>query len=366
MTHDERELGLVSFCQMIPVALIGPFAGSLSDMLDKRRLLIVAQLLFGVTACALAYVTYTGQVTVWHIRACALLFGVIGTFETPTRQTIVSRVVPPEELAQAIPVNAMTFNLARVLGSAIGGIMLNYFGEATCFLANGISYLALIGGALMIKSDLSATALSPQPIKDLLLEGMRYTFRHPRLRVLFVLESILSSCGLIYLPLMPSYVESTLGLKQASLGYAMTFVGIGAMVALVFVSTVAQKPYKIAIVRGTMIVMGLTLAMLGFVKSTVLAFCLFPVLGFCSIAHFNVMNTLFQTLAPDRLRGRVVSMHVWAVGGLAPFASLGAGWIGKHYTVGTAYFMGGSIVLLAGCWSLLAARTLDHVEARKS
>lgn len=359
---DEAELGLVSFCQLAPVALLGPFAGTLTDTTDKRSLLIFAQFLLGGGAIYLSWQTYIGTATFWDIRAVAILFGVVGTFETPTRQAIVSRVVPPEDLAEAIPINAMTFNMGRVLGSALGGVMLKVMGYAACFLANGVSYLTLIFGVMMIKSNLKAGIRSAQPIKDLVLEGIRYTFRDPRLRTLFVLESILSAFGLVYLPLMPAFAKSVLHLDEGGLGLAATMVGVGAMLALFMVSYLAKFPYKGKLVRIAMMVMGTFLILLAFTKNPILAYAIFPVLGLCSIAQFNTTNTLFQILSPDALRGRVLSMHVWAISGLSPFANLLFGWTAKHLSVSFTYALGGTVVLCTGVWAWFWGHALDHVD----
>ena len=359
---DEGELGLVSFCQLAPVAVLGPFAGTLTDTTDKRSLLILAQVLLGSGAIYLSYVTHLGTVTFWDIRLVAVMFGVVGTFETPTRQAIVSRVVPPEDLAEAIPVNAMTFNMGRVLGSALGGLMLKVLGYAACFLANGISYLTLIFGVLFIRSNLKAGGRKTQPIKDLVLEGMRYTFRDPRLRLLFILESILSAFGLVYLPLMPAYVKSVLHLDEGGLGIAATTVGLGAMLALFMVSYLAKFPLKGKLVRVCMLVMGTFLILLSFTRNPYVAYAIFPVLGLCSIAQFNTTNTLFQILSPDALRGRVLSMHIWAISGLSPFANLMFGWMAKHLSVSFAYLVGGMIVLSTGLFAWFRGHALDQVD----
>jgi len=362
MTGEVHKLALVSFCSMVPVSVLGLFAGSLTDTRSKRSVLLWCQAFFGLSSTVLAVVTYAGHVQYWHIVAFALANGVVSAFETPARQTTVSRVVPPEDLAAAVPLNAMTFNLARVIGPAIGGILLAAFGPAFCYLLNGISYLALIAGVLAIRSDLSATPSEPQPIQDLLFEGMRYTFRDQRLRMLFVMESTTSMFGLFYLSLMPAIAKDMLGLDEKGLGLAMTFVGIGAITGLLTVSILASRPYKRIILHAAMIGIGCMLLLLSLTRSLWLAAPILAIAGVCGVAQLNTTNALFQLLSPERLRGRVLAMHIWAISGLAPISLLFFGWYARIYSISSTLVVGGGLVLVGGILSVVHRHRLEGVE----
>lgn len=360
LTHDESRLGWVSFCGSAPVALIGLFAGTVADMFDKRVVLCIAQVLFGLGALMLGVSTQYHVIAYWQIIGVALMFGIVGSFEGPTRQSVVSRVVPPEDLAAAIPINALTFNFARVVGPSIAGFMLVKSGPAGCYYANAFSYLALIAATLAIRSDLSPTAREPQPIKELLFEGMRYAWREPRLRALFLLESVTSSCGLAYSALMPAIVGDVLKLGKQDLGFAYGCVGLGAVAGLVLVSASANYPIKTRIAKSCITVIGLATLVLATATTRWVAYPALTVIGAAAIGQFNITNTLFQLLSPDRLRGRVIAMHFWALSGVGPFGILASGYLARTFGIPVALRIGGTCVLVGAAWGWSKFSRLDH------
>lgn len=388
LTRDEAKLAFVSFCGMAPVSILGPFAGALADSFNKRTLMILAQASLGLGAGFLAFATWKGFVQYGHIVSVALLFGIVGCFEMPTRQSIIGRVVPAEELAAAVPLNAMTFNVSRLIGPAIGTWLYAAFGAAACYATNMVSYLGLISSAVAIKADLKPTQREPQPILDLILEGMRYTFRDPRLKTLFIMEAIVSAFGLAYLTLMPAFarqmLEARLGpaiaeLSQREISYqtakilggAMTSVGVGAICGLLLTTMLSQRPVKAKLIQGAMTLMGLSLLVVAFARSPWFAFPCFAVMGGSAILQFNTTNSLFQLLSPERLRGRVISMHVWALSGLGPFGTLFFGWLARQTKgdprsalqgIPLVMLIGGGCVLLGAFWGYKNRARLKGVE----
>ncbi len=366
LTHDAALLGVVTFCGSAPVFVFGLFAGTLTDMFNKRGILIAAQSLFGLGALFLAIASYYGFIQYWHIVAVALLFGLVGCVEMPTRQSLVSRVVTPEDLAEAIPVNAMTFNLARIIGPAIGAIILARSGPPLCYLANAISFIALIYAVIAIRADMSATQREPQPIGDLITEGMLYTLRDVRLKTLFILEAATSAFGLFYLTLMPAIVTEQLGMtgdaQKHGIGQAFTAIGFGAIFGLFVILRLSKLPIKATIIKCAMTLIGVTLLGISSTHSPFLAYALFAVMGMSTIAQFNVTNTLFQMLSPDRLRGRVLSMHIWALSGLGPFGTLSAGYIARSLGIPTTLQIGSGLVLAFSAWGWIFGRRLDGVS----
>jgi MFS family permease len=361
MTGNTALLAWVSFAGMAPVSIFGPFAGSLSDMFNKRVVLILTQAVFACGALFLAAATYYGFVQYWHVLMVAVISGTAGAIEMPTRQSVVSKVVPPSELARAIPVNAMTFNLARLIGPALGGFLYSAAGPSLCYSINGFSYLALIAAALAIRADLRPAVREPQPIKDLLFEGLLYTWRDKRLRTLFILESIVSAFGLIYLPLMPA-IAHNMGLDARGLGFAMTSVGVGALTGLGLMTFLSHRPLRALIIRLAMTSMGLALTAVSFVHSPWLAFPLFGLMGMSAIMQFNTTNTLFQLLSPEHLRGRVLAMHIWALAGVGPFGTLAAGFVAQEISIEIALMSGGLIVLIGATWGWVHRNGLVGVE----
>lgn len=371
LTGDEAKLAFVTFCGMGPVAILGPFAGTLADTLNKKKVLVLSQLMFASGALFLAYMTSTQQVQYWHVVAVALMFGSVGALEMPTRQSILSRVVPPEDLAAAVPLNAMTFNFARLVGPAIGGALLAAFGAQLCYLVNGVSYLFMISAVIAVRTDLSAIRREPQPIGDLILEGMRYTFRDLRLRTLFVMELVTSSCGLVYIALIPAIAKDMLKLDKQGLGWAMATIGLGAISGLSLMTVLSDRKVRSLMVRISMVLIGVGLICLAVSRTPYLAFPLLAIIGGSVIIQFNTTNTLFQLLSPDHLRGRVLSMHIWAISGLGPFGILFFGWLAgatKGSTTLTisgiplALSAGGCCVLLGAAWGWKNRARLQGVE----
>lgn len=346
MTGNKFYLSLVSFCAMIPITLIGPMMAVFSDIWDRRKTLVWTSALFMAGALYLAAAIEFGFVTFWQILLVSLIGGLGLTLEQPTRQAVVRSVVPMEDLPSAVPAQGMTFNLARVAGPAIGGILTATIGPAICFLLNGISYLMILFAALKIKADLRAKPRHPQPMKDLIFEGMLYTLRHQGLKVLFVMEAATSLFGMFYLFLLPAIAEELLRVNETGLGFAYSCVGVGAMLGLIFLTTVSGKKLKALIIRLAMTGFAIALFLLSTTVWPPAAFACLVLLGACAIAQFNTTNTLFQLLAPARLRGRVLAMHTWAVAGLAPIGSLMGGAIAERFDLRLAMSAGATFVMV--------------------
>lgn len=367
LTRSEVKLASISFAASLPVMLIGPFAGALVDTMNRRKLLIACQVALAITALALGILSYYrtpdggyAYIQYWHILVAALVVGLVGAFEMPTRQSVISRVVPPEDLAAAIPLNALTFNLARLVGPAVGAVLLANVGVSANYLVNGFSYFALIFTVLAIRANLKSSHTERGPVLDLVLEGMRYTFRDRTLRTLFLLESALSVFALFYIPLIPAIAIGTLGMDGAQMGHCYTVMALGSISALLLITLAGKR--RSLVLKADMTVMGLALIGLAFVRNHILAYLIFAILGFCAIAHFNTTNTLFQTLSPERLRGRVLSMHVWALAGLSPIGTIIFGYLAEVASQQVALMSGGALTLLAAAYAWINKDGLKAVD----
>jgi MFS family permease len=394
LTGDESKLGLINFAWSIPVCVFGLFAGSATDMFNKRVVLVIAQLILGATAIFLAVAIWMGFIQYWMILLVALINGFVSCIEMPTRQSIVSSVVPPDVLPAAVPVNAMTFNVARVMGPALGAVVLASMGVATCFLIDGLSYLAIIWSVIAIQANLRAKAREPQPLGDLITEGAIYTWRDRRLRSLFLLENLTATFGLAFLPLLPAFVQEVMhqgivvvhgqriDLLKQGIGWAYTAVGVGSICALLVMTSVSDTDKKALIIRGSMLTLGVALPLLSIAGSPWLAYPLLAVSGGAIIMQLNTTNTLFQILAPERLRGRVLAMHIWAVNGISPFGVLVFGWLAKESRIDPNVRVGrwmihlpdsgvslilkicGGIMLLGGFAACMTRRGLSDLHQR--
>jgi MFS family permease len=360
MTKSYALLGSVAAANMLPTTFLGPFLGSITDMFDRRKLLVICQSIFALCALFLAAATYFQFIQYWHVIVVALITGTTGVIEIPTRQSIISRVVPPGDLANAIPLNALTFNIARPLGSAVGGVLLASIGVSACYLVNGLTFAGLIFAGLAIKADLSATAREPQPIWDLLSEGFLYTFREPRLRALLIAEGMVSIFGLFYMTQTAAIASDMLS-RPKDLGLLLVAQGFGSIIALVIVLSISHLRIKGFLIQIAVLMIGGMLITLGFADSLLVGLVIYFLLGIFTVTIFNTVNTLFQTLAPERLRGRVISMHNWALGGLGAVGAIMLGAFASRFTLPLAIQMGGVVVVLTGCYLFLTRRALEGV-----
>ncbi|MBL8060559.1 MAG: MFS transporter [Chthonomonas sp.] len=361
LTNNPAMLTWVTFTNSMPVALFGPFAGTFADTLNKRAVLIANQLVYSANALFLATSIHFGFLRLEFIYIVALINGFNTMVEIPTRQSLVSRVVPPENMASAVPMQAMSFNLARIIGPAIGGVLLAKFGPQANYLVNGLSYLALIFAATAIRADLSSVKRHSQPIIDLISEGVRYTWRDRRLRMLFLMECTVSIFGLAYIPLLPAFAVQELK-NPNLLGSIFTAVGIGAMTGLGTLIAISQRPIKRIIVKVSMTMMGIALILISLTHSLWVIYPMFALIGLSAIMQFNTTNTLFQTLSPERMKGRVISMHVWALNGSSPAALPLFGWLASNLSVGLAMRFGGAVVLAGALLAWVNGKRLQGVD----
>jgi predicted MFS family arabinose efflux permease len=353
LSGDKTQLGWISFLGSLPVLIAAPLLGGVSDSFNKRHLLVLCSSVYGGSALFLAYASYSGFVQVWHVACIAVLNGFVGCIEMPVRQSIVSKVVPPEDLPAAIPLNAMTFNLARLVGPALGGWLLAEVGVPICYLVNGLSYIAIVMAVFAIRTDLRAMSSEPQPIVDLMLEGLRYVFRTRSFRSLFILESIVSMLALTYIPLMPAIARDVLNLDEKGLGYAYLSIGVGSVAGLLTMARINARPIQPTVIRTAMTVLSLCLIALSFTRSVWVAFPLFALMGASTVAHFNTTNTLFQVLSPERIRGRVLSMHVWALAGASTLGALPFAYLAELTSLQISLMVSGVLTLCGAIWAWL-------------
>ena len=363
LTGSNLKLSLINFCAMFPITLFGPFVAVAADLLDRRKALIWTTLLFGSSAALLAIAAFGGFIQYWHFIVVALMGGFIQVIEQPTRQSVVRSVVPREDLSSAIPVQGMTFNLARTIGPAVGGLLTALLGPAYCFALNAMSFMGIFFAVTNIKTDLSPVNKERQPVKDLIFEGMLYTFRHKGLTTLFLMEGATSLFGIFYLTQMPAIAKTLLGLDAKGLGLAYSAVGIGALIGLITLSSVARRRIKPQIIRFAMASFSVFMFILSTIRVPVLAYLVLGLMGACTIAQFNTTNTMFQLISPARLQGRVLAMHMWAVAGLAPVGALLFGYLAEEFGLRNAMVFSSIAVGVMAVFGFMRAKFVEEPDA---
>jgi MFS family permease len=347
LTGSSFLLGSVGFASQIPVFLLAFIGGSVADRYNRHKIVIGTQIASMVLAFVLAILTLTNAIQVWHIFVLSALLGVVNAFDMPVRQAFTVELVGKEDLMNAIALNSSLFNGARVLGPAVAGILIAGIGDGWCFFCNGVSYIAVIIGLLMMKMKPRIEPSQSESSVGNVLEGFRYVRRTRSIRALLILLAIISIVGMPYSVFMPIFADKILNGGAKGLGILLGATGLGALAG-----SLALAAKKGA--RGLGKITAYSCA--GFAVSLILFsisrlfwlsfFFLIPV-GFCFMVTLASTNTLMQIMVPDHLRGRVMSLHVMMFMGMAPFGSLLAGAVAEKLGAPLTIAMGAICCL--GC-----------------
>lgn len=325
LTGSSVLLGSIAFASQFPVFVVAPLGGAIADRHNRHHVVIATQAASMMLAAILAWLTLTNRVQVWHIFLLASGLGVVNAFDIPARQAFIVEMVAREDQMNVIALNSTMFNGARIVGPAIAGILVARIGEGWCFMANAISYIAVIGGLMMMKvtpKPIAGTEASPfQHIK----EGFSWVKRTRPIRTLLLMLGLVSLVGMPYAVLMPIFADRILHGGARGLGLLMGATGVGAMMAAL---TLAAKKSLKGLGRWVAISSaGFGISMILFSQSKYfwLSFVLLIPLGFSMMLQMAASNTLIQSMVPDRLRGRVMSVYSMMFMGMAPFGALFAG-----------------------------------------
>lgn len=360
LTNSPLMLGLVTFANYLPILLVALFAGVVVDHVDRRRLIIVAQVLMMLSALVLAALTWTGTVRVEHVIMLAAFNGIVSSFDMPGRQAFVVEMVGMEDLPNAIALNSMMFNGARTIGPAIAGILIYLVGTATCFFLNGISYLAVIWSLVAMHLPRKTVEREGVDMLRRVREGMTYVWEHRPSFYLLLVVAINSGLGMQYNVLMPVFAQNILHTGSRGYGILMGAQGVGAVIGAVMLAWRSGSP------RGLRqsLTLGLFLtaiAIIAFGFSSSMTFSLIAQLfiGAGLINYMATTNTMLQIFVSDELRGRVMSFYTLSFIGMAPIGALMVGVIGEHLGPQAAVIICGALSL--GCALLLLTR-LDLIR----
>jgi len=355
LTNSPLMLGLVTFANYLPILLVALFAGVVVDHVDRRRLIVVAQVLLMLSAFVLAALTWTGTVRVSYVIALAAFNGLVSAFEMPGRQAFVVDMVGMEDLPNAIALNSMMFNGARTIGPAIAGVLIYLVGTATCFFLNGVSYLAVIWSLIAMIVPRKVVETEGMDMLRRVREGMRYVWEHRPTLYLLLVVAINSGLGMQYAVLMPVFAQNILHTGSRGYGILMGAQGVGAVVGAIMLAWRSGTPRGL---RQTLTV-GLFLtaiAIIAFGFSSSMTFSLIAQLfiGAGLINYMATTNTMLQIFVSDELRGRVMSFYTLSFIGLAPLGALMVGFIGEHLGPQATVIICGALSL--GCALLLLTR----------
>jgi MFS family permease len=349
LTGSSLLLGSVGFASQIPVFLMAPVGGMVADRVNRHRIVIATQTVSMFLALVLAALTLTHTVKVWHIFLLAALMGVVNAFDIPGRQSFLVDMVGREDLMNAIALNSSMFNGARVIGPAIAGILVAKIGEGWCFFANGISYIAVIVGLLLMKVACPGRSKSDSPLADI-IEGFHWVSHTGPIRALLLLLGLVSLVGMPYTVLMPVFADRILHGGAKGLGILMGFTGVGALLGAL---TLALRTGVKGLGRLVSICcagFGVSLIAFSFSQHFWLSAVLLIPVGFFIMLQMACSNTLIQAMVPDALRGRVMALYSMMFMGMAPFGALLGGALADRLGAPITVATGGVASIAGAIW----------------
>ncbi len=348
LTGSALLLGLVGFAGQIPTFFLAPFAGVMVDRWNRRRVLLVTQVLALVQSAALAVLALSGSVTVGRVLALSIFQGLINAFDMPARQAMVVEMVEArEDLPNAIALNSSLVNAARLVGPSIAGVLIAAFGEGWCFAIDALSYVAVVASLLAMRLPERARPARTTNVLADLREGFRYVAGFRPIRAILILLGLVSFAGVPYAVLMPIFAARVLGGGPHALGLLMGASGLGALTGALWLAS-RQSVLglgRVLVIAGAAFGAGLA----GFALSRWmwLSLVLMVITGAGMMIQMAASNTLVQTLVDEDKRGRVMSFYAVAFFGMAPFGSLVAGWLGDRIGAPATVLLGGVATLVA-------------------
>lgn len=355
LTHSPAYLGYAGFASGAP-AVLGLFGGVVSDRMPRRILLLITQTTMMILAAILAALVFAHLVEPWHIIALSLGLGIANAFDAPARQSFVAELVDRDYLTNGIALNAIMFNLARAAGPAAAGAVYGAFGAGFCFLVNAFSFLAVIVALLAIRT-VASEKRKAESLRIEIAEGIGFAFGHPVIRIILLIVAMVAIFGLGYITIIPAWTVTMLGGSALEIGLLQGAQGLGALLGAFAIAAFARGS------RGKMLLTGLLLfplAILGFAMSrnVILSGLLLVAGGFFVMFVFNLANAIVQTIVPDHLRGRVISVYTLCFLGTMPIGSIVAGalaeWKGELFTV----ILGGVVLSVFAVSAWFLARPL--------
>ena len=335
LTRSPLAVGALAFCRFVPFTVLGLFAGVVADRLDVRRLVIGTQLASMLVSIALATLAFSGAAEVWHAYVLAALGGTALVFDAPGRHALTFQMVGREELPNAVALNATLFNTSRVVGPAVAGVIIAGVGVAACFAINAVSFLAVLTSLLRMREGelfpLDRPEEKPKVVAGI-REGLAYARRSPAVRLVLAMALVVSTLGFNFHVMVPVLASDTLHAGPKAFGVLSASFGGGALVGALLSASLGRASWK-ALLAGTG---GFSVALLALAPqgTVVAAAALLFVTGVSFTLWTSNSQSILQLTAPDRLRGRVVSIYLFVFAGFAPLGGLLAGWLA--HTGGTA------------------------------
>lgn len=359
LTGSGVALGLEMMFMFLPILFLGAWGGVVADRFDKRRVLLLTQSLFAALSTALGVLTATGVVRLWMVYAISFAVGIVTTVDHPTRQSFVPEMVARRDLTNAVSLNSAVFTGTRIVGPAIGAAVIAAVGIAPAFLLDGVSYLAVIGGLLLMRRrDLRPADRAPEGERGL-REGLRYVARTRELRLPLVLMAVLFAFSFNFMVLLPLMANRAFAGGAGTYGSLLSVMGLGSFVGALVLAHRSSPGVRLMCAAGAAVgVFSLAAAVAPTLRWE---WACVALLGFAAISFMIVGNTTLQLTSGPTMRGRVMSLYSVVFLGSTPIGAPIAGWIGQHLGPRVGLLAGGMVALLG---SLITLWVVHRTRAR--
>ena len=366
LTGSPALMGLAMFFTQAPSLILSPFAGARADRSNKRNALIIIQAAFLLQTAALAILTLSGHITVNQILVLAFVQGIITAYDFPFRQSLVPEMLDrPEHLQNAIALNSLVVNAARIIGPSLAGIIVAAFGEGWCFLFNSVSYLGAIVALLLMRITFIRTVdIEGVSRRKSIRSGFKYVWQHRSIRAVMAMLFVASFIGTSYMTLLPILVRDALHGSAQDMGFLMAASGGGAIISVIYLAFRNSIVGLDRLIGYAVGIGGLAFIALGRCNVLLLAYCIMPVVGMMLTFQMASSNTFIQSTTKSVMRGRVMGIYALIWNGISPFGNLlygfSAEFIGTQWTIAA----GGLIMVLsAGAFFWLSNQSVaDSAE----
>lgn len=354
--------GITTGLQFLPIIFLGPFAGLLGDRVNKRKLLLCTQTAMGLCALLLGLLVVTNTVQLWHVYVLATLLGVASAFDAPSRQAFVSEVVAKADVPNAVALNSASFNLARLAGPGVAGLVIALVGTGPAFLINAASFVAVIISLWRMRvSELQPPVRVPRA-KGQIREGLRYIRQRPDLMMIMILVFLIGTFGMNFQITNALMATTIFHLGPGEYGLLGSIMAVGTLAAALLAAR--RKTMRMVYIVGGAIAFGLTVAVAAFMPTFLFyALALIPV-GLASLTFLNACNTTVQLTTDAAMRGRVLAVYMVVMQGGTPLGAPLIGWVATEFGARWSLGIGAVVAVVSGLVALIMMNRRNKVRFR--
>jgi predicted MFS family arabinose efflux permease len=359
MTNSPFLLGVDGFLATGPMIIFSLFGGVIADRVERRKIMLYSQVLQMCFAFILAALIWAGNVQVWHIFVLSFLTGSAQSFSGPSYISLLPLLVKREDVPNAIAMNSMQFNLARVVGPIFAGVALIAWGPAICFLVNGLSFFAVIVALLLIRSPAPNQRDETRGVFEDMKDGFRFVATRPRLLTLTFLAFAGTFLGMPITTFLPVVAKSIFGLKANGYAWMMTTYGLGSVTGALLVAATAHAARKGKMALTLQLLFACLLFSFALSRSLPLSLAIGFFAGVCIVGVIALYSSLVQLTTSDAMRGRVMSIFMLAFRGGMPLGNLMAGYVAQRWSISFALAVNGAVLASVALFFIARRTKLD-------